>query len=115
MNLFHKKLKGFAVTLLAVGACSISGAAVAQQKPLPKTEQATPATSFTDAELKQFANANNRLLEIQKEGEKAMLAILSEEKLSVEKFSEMAQAHQQQKINEVKATEAEFAAFNRSA
>jgi len=114
MNTFHKKLKGLVVAILAVGATTITNAAFAQQPVQPKTQQTTPA-AFTDAEIKQFADANNRLMVIQQEGEKAMLAILTEEKLSVEKFSEMAKAHQEQKINEVKATAEEHAAFNRSA
>ena len=119
MNILHKKLKGFTVAILAFSACALSSEALAQQKPKtvqqPKTVQTAPTSTFTDAELKQFADANNRLLAVQKEGEKAMLAILAEEKLSVEKFSEIAKAHQQQKANEVKATPEEFAAFNRSA
>lgn len=120
MNMINNKLKGFAVAILIVGAGTVTNSAFAQKKqqtqPVqPKTEQNTPTTSFTDADLKQFADANNRLIVVQQEGEKAMLAILAEEKLSVEKFSEMAKAHQQQKMNEVKATPEEFAAFNRSA
>ncbi len=125
MNMINNKLKGLAVAVLIVGAGTVTNTAFAQKKKQqtppaqPKTEQTTPqitpTTTFTDADLKQFAEANNRLMVIQQEGEKAMLAILTEEKLSVEKFSEMAKAHQQQKINEVKATPEEFAAFNRSA
>ena len=120
MNMLNNKLKGFAAAILIVGAGTITNTAFAQKKqqqqPVqPKTEQTTPTTNFTDAELKQFADANNRLMVVQQDGEKAMLAILAEEKLSVEKFSEMAKAHQQQKISEVKATAEEFAAFNRSA
>ncbi|MBB6609442.1 DUF4168 domain-containing protein [Pontibacter sp. Tf4] len=119
MNNLHNKLKGLVVAILAVGATTIAGTAVAQQKPQPKqqpkTEQTTPASSFSDAELKQFIDANNRLMVIQQDGEKAMLAILTEEKLSVEKFSQMAKAHQEQKLNELKATPEELDAFNRSA
>jgi len=118
MNTLHKNLKGIAVAILIAGTTILPEATFAQQKPKqaqPKTQQSTPATTFTDVELKQFADANNRLMVVQQEGEKAMLAILTEEKLSVEKFSEMAKAHQQQKINEVKATAEEHAAFNRSA
>lgn len=122
MSMLNNKLKGFAVAILIVGAGTITNTAFAQKKqqtppqPVqPKTEQTTPTTNITDADLKQFADANNRLMVIQKDGEKAMLAILAEEKLSVEKFSEMAKAHQQQKMTEVKATAEEFAAFNRSA
>ncbi|NDK56458.1 DUF4168 domain-containing protein [Pontibacter fetidus] len=125
MNMIKNKLKGLAVAVLIVGAGTVTNTAFAQKKkqqtpPVqPKTEQITPQTTptsaFTDADLKQFAQANGRLMVVQKEGEKAMLAILAEEKLSVEKFTEMAKAHQQQKINEVKATPEEFAAFNKSA
>ncbi|MBC5774437.1 DUF4168 domain-containing protein [Pontibacter sp. KCTC 32443] len=121
MNILHNKIKGFTVAILVVGASAFANTALAQkkqqqQKPVqPATEQTTPSTGITDADLKQFADANNRLMVVQQEGEKAMLAILAEEKLSVEKFSEMAKAHQQQKLGEVKATPAELEAFNKSA
>ena len=126
MSIFHNKLKGLTVAILAVGCLTVSDAAFAQQKSKskaktqsktpPATEQTTTtASTFSDADLKQFADANNRLMVVQQEGEKAMMTILTEEKLSVEKFSEMAKAHQQQKINEVQATAEEHAAFNRSA
>lgn len=44
-----------------------------------------------------------------------MLGILQEENLSIDKFNEMAQAHQQQKLAEVGATAEEMAAFNKAA
>ncbi|MEJ8757677.1 DUF4168 domain-containing protein [Pontibacter sp. H259] len=118
MNSLPINLKGLVVAILGVGATILSGSAIAQQKPLPtqpKTQQTAPAATFSDADLKQFADANNRLMVVQQEGEKAMLAILTEEKLSVEKFSELAKAHQQQKLNEAKATPQELTAFNKSA
>ncbi len=117
MSMLKNKLNSFAVAILAFGATTISTGAMAQAQQgnqQPATQQ-TPAPKVTDVELKQFADANNRLMVIQQDGEKAMLAILAEEKLSVEKFSEMAQAHREQKIGEVKASAEEFAAFNRSA
>lgn len=44
-----------------------------------------------------------------------MLGILKEENLSIDKFNEMAQAHQQQKLTEVDATVEEMTAFNKAA
>ncbi len=44
-----------------------------------------------------------------------MMGILEEEKLSIDKFNQMAQAHQQQKLAEVGATPEEMAAFNKAA
>jgi hypothetical protein len=44
-----------------------------------------------------------------------MVAVVEEEKLSVEKFTEMAKAHQQQKLDAVTATAEEKAAFNKAA
>ncbi len=41
-----------------------------------------------------------------------MLAVIEKENLSFDKFTEMIQAHQQQKLKEVEATPEEFAAFN---
>lgn len=92
----------------------ISTAAFAQQ-PTPPAQQQAPKQNFSDSELKQFADASTRLMTVQKSGEQKMMKILEEEKLGIDKFNEMAQAHQQQKLNEVNATPAEMAAFNKAA
>ncbi|MBC5994956.1 DUF4168 domain-containing protein [Pontibacter cellulosilyticus] len=125
MNILYRKVKGIAVAILVAGTCAVTNTAVAQQK--GKQKKATPPPtetpvqqpaqtgSFTDAELKQFVDASGRLMEIQKNSEQKMMKILEEEKLSVNKFNEMAQAHQQQKLAEVKATPEETAAFNKAA
>lgn len=81
----------------------------------PPAQQGQVQQNFSDAELQQFADANNRLMGIQQKGEQAMMNILQEEKISVDKFNELAQAHQQQKLNEVQATPEEMAAFNKAA
>lgn len=115
MKITHK-LKGAFVAMLTVGLLGISEGTFAQAT--PPTQQATPQqtkSDFTDAELKQFIDANARLMTIQQEGEKTMLGILEEEKLTVEKFNTMAVAHQQQKLMEVGATAEELAAFNKAA
>ncbi|GHA63492.1 DUF4168 domain-containing protein [Pontibacter akesuensis] len=111
MNLTHK-LKGAAFAALLFGATAVTPV-FAQQATAPA--QQGQQQNFTEAELKQFANANSRLMVIQQEGEKTMMGILEEEKLSIDKFNQMAQAHQQQKLAEVGATPEEMAAFNKAA
>ncbi|WP_299818811.1 DUF4168 domain-containing protein [uncultured Pontibacter sp.] len=126
MNILNKKIKGIAVAILMVGACTVTDTAMAQQKGKQKQktqaetqtqqqQQPTQGANFTDSDLKQFADASSRLMTIQKNGEQKMMKILEEEKLSVDKFNEMAQAHQQQKLAEVNATPEETAAFNKAA
>ncbi|AKD02934.1 DUF4168 domain-containing protein [Pontibacter korlensis] len=112
MNL-KLNLKGAALAALIFGATLAAPASMAQQA-TPQTQQTQPQ-NFSDADLKQFADASARLMVVQQESEKAMMGILEEEKLSVDKFNQMAQAHQQQKLNEVDATPEEMAAFNNAA
>jgi hemerythrin superfamily protein len=119
MNIIHK-LKATAVAGLIVGCVSMAGTAEAQQKNPPKqqtTPQAAPQQQqqdISDADLKLFVDASTRLMELQQANEKVMLTILEEEKLSVETFNTLAQAHQQQKLAEAEATAEEKAAFNKA-
>jgi hypothetical protein len=123
MTILHK-LKATAVAGLVLGAVTFSGAAVAQQKNPPKKKATPPAAQqqpaqqtpqpISDADLQQFVDASSRLMELQKENEQTMLTILQEEKLSVEKFNELAQAQQQQKLETATATAEEKAAFNKA-
>ncbi|OKL40685.1 DUF4168 domain-containing protein [Pontibacter flavimaris] len=110
---FMQNLKGAALAALICGAVLAAPAAMARQT-APQAQPAQPQ-NFSDADLQQFADASARLITIQQEGEKAMMGILEEEKLSVDKFNQMAQAHQQQKLSEVEATPEEMAAFNNAA
>lgn len=123
MNILNKHLKGIAVAILVLGACAVTDTATAQKKdnkqevrqPTQQPEPATQAAGFSDQDLQQFADASARLMLVHQEGEETMMTILEEEKLSVEKFNEMAQAHQQQRLSEVAATPEEMAAFNKAA
>ncbi|SFG63138.1 DUF4168 domain-containing protein [Pontibacter chinhatensis] len=130
MNIFNKKLKGITVAILLLGACAVTENAMAQKKdkkqkepqqtdaavqtPQPEIGQQAP-TTFSDQDLQQFADASARLIAVHQEGEQTMMNILQEEKLSVEKFNEMAKAHQEQKLTEVQATPEEMAAFDKAA
>ncbi len=110
-----KNLKRAVAAALMVGTVAFAENAFAQAAttPLPKAQAAT--ADFTDAEIKQFAEANNRLMAVQQEGEKVMMDILKEEKVEVEKFNEFAKAYQEQRLDEVKATPEELAALNKVA
>jgi len=110
MNL-PDKLKRAAFAALFCGASLMASAVVAQQAPGQQQAQ----QNFTDQELQQFANATSRLMQVQQAGEQEMIKILQEEKLSVDKFNELAMAQQQQKTGEVKASEEEKAAFDKAA
>lgn len=111
------KLKRAVAAALLVGAVAFAESTFAQTAttPLPKAQEKGAATDFTDAEIKQFAEANNRLMAVQQEGEKVMMNILKEEKVEVEKFNEFAKAYQEQRLEEVKATPEELAALNKVA
>ncbi|MDX5418746.1 MAG: DUF4168 domain-containing protein [Hymenobacteraceae bacterium] len=117
---FINKLKATAAAGLVLGMVSLSGTADAQQKNLPKQQtkpQVAPqqqAQDISDADIKLFVDASTRLIDLQQENEKAMMAILEEEKLSIDKFNTLAQAHQQQKLAEAEATAEEKAAFNKA-
>ncbi|WP_347157441.1 DUF4168 domain-containing protein [Pontibacter chitinilyticus] len=114
MNMQHK-LKAAALAALTVICASFGQVAQAQTTPTPAPATQQQTQSFTDAELKQFAEANTRLMSLQQESETKMMGMLQEEKLSVDRFNEMANAHQQQKLAELKASPEEMAAFNKIA
>ncbi|PKV67054.1 DUF4168 domain-containing protein [Pontibacter ramchanderi] len=107
------KLKAAAVAGLVIGLVSVSDGALAQQATPQKAPQQQTQT-ISDQDIKLFVDASTRLMELQQESEKAMLVILEEEKLSVDRFNVLAQAHQQQKLAEVEGTAAEKAAFNKA-
>ncbi|WP_299705854.1 DUF4168 domain-containing protein [uncultured Pontibacter sp.] len=112
MNLIHK-LKATTVAGLVIGMVAFGGNAEAQQAtPQKAPQQQTQAIS--DADIKLFVDASTRLMDLQQQSEQAMMTILEEEKLSVDKFNELAQAHQQQKLAEAEGTAEEKAAFNKS-
>ncbi|WP_242921356.1 DUF4168 domain-containing protein [Pontibacter liquoris] len=113
MKLLHNlKVAALAACILGFTAAGAN----AQQTTTPqKPAQQQPTKAYSDADMKQFADANNRLMALQQVSEQKMMKILEEEHLSVEKFNQMAQAHQQQKLTEVQATPEEMAAFNKSA
>ncbi|MFD2513846.1 DUF4168 domain-containing protein [Pontibacter locisalis] len=112
MNLSNR-IKGAVAAAFMVGVF-FSGTTAKAQQVTPPVQQQTQQ-NFTDKELKQFADASTRLMDIQRKGEEKMMKILQEEKLDVNKFNEMAQAHQQGKLTDTQATPQEMTAFNKAA
>jgi hypothetical protein len=116
-----KKAKGITVLVMLLAGMGLATSASAQQPaatdttqpPLAQPSGQTP--TFSDGDLKQFVAANAKAVEAQKEAEKAMVAVLEEQKLSPAKFNEMAQALKEKKLQQVSATAEEKAAFNKAA
>lgn len=122
MDSQYKKIKRTIIAALMVSALAFPYNTFAQaiknkaaQNVIPQAAQQAPTIDFSDAEIKQFADANNRLMAVQQEGEKVMLSILKEEKVEVEKFNVFAKAYQEQKLEEIEATPEELAALNKVA
>jgi hypothetical protein len=114
MNLTHK-LKATAVAGLAAGMVLFGTEAIAQQAaPQKAPQQQQTQQAISDADIKLFVEASTRLMELQQQSEQAMITILEEEKLSIDRFNSLAQAHQQQKLAEAEGTAQEKAAFNKA-
>lgn len=110
-----KKVKGAIAAAIILASMGLGQAAMAQKAfPAPKGTEKV-AEDFPNDKLQQFVKANERAFSVQQESEKAMMAVIQEEKISVEKFNEIAQAHQEQKLDGVKASEEEMAAFSKAA
>lgn len=69
---------------------------------------------FTNDELVAFVNANEKIIEIEKESEDKMIVAIEEEGLTVDEFNTMVQIHQDPN-KELDATEEEMTAFNNAA
>jgi hypothetical protein len=111
-----KKVKNMMMAAGMMVCVSFANAAFAQQTTPPQdNSQQQQTQAFSDAELNQFVQASFKAAAVQQESEKAMLGVVEAETLSVEKFNEMTQAHQQQKLAELNATAEEKAAFNKAA
>ncbi|MBD0258070.1 MAG: DUF4168 domain-containing protein [Cytophagales bacterium] len=113
-----KSVKGTIAAASVVLCICFGSAARAQQSPAQGNKEAQPqlkTEDISDNDLRQFVQASARAAAVQEESQKAMVAVVEEEKLSVEKFTEMAKAHQQQKLDAVSATAEEKAAFSKAA
>jgi nucleoid-associated protein YgaU len=113
-----KSVKGTIAVASVVLSMCFGNAALAQQAPAQGNKEAQPelkTEDISDNDLRQFVQASAKAAAVQEESQKAMVAVVEEEKLSVEKFTEMAKAHQQQKLDSVPATAEEKAAFNKAA
>lgn len=113
----YKKLKEITAVVLVVASVGFGQEAFAQgaAKGQRNSGQKAQIEEFSTLELKQFVAANERAFAVQKESEKAMLTVIEESQISIDKFNEIAQAHQDKKLDQVKASPEELAAFNKAA
>lgn len=115
---FIRKVKA-TMAALAVGAMvCVGSAAFAQQTPGQGNKADPPAVNTQDIseeDLKQFVQAGARAAAVQEGSQRAMMAVVEEEKLSLEKFMEMTRANQAQKLDQVQATPEERMAFDKAA
>lgn len=115
---FIKRAKGTVAAAGVVMCICFGHAAFAQEAPAQGNTNVQPqlkTEDISDTDLKQFVQASAKAAAVQEESQKAMMAVVEEEKLTVEKFTEMAKAHQQQKLDQVQATPEEKAAFSKAA
>ncbi len=69
-------------------------------------------TDFNDTELKQFATAAGKVMEITQKTQEEMIKIIEEENMELDKFNQILMAQQSQEGEKVDATAEEMAAFN---
>ena len=106
MHFSKKSLKGLLTFLLITLFSLGSFAQVPMQAPV-----AAPA-DYSDAELRQFAGAVQKVLNIQEESQGKMMASIEDSDLTVDRFNEMLMQGQQQGMEAIEATEEEMMAFN---
>ncbi|MFD3001652.1 DUF4168 domain-containing protein [Pontibacter toksunensis] len=106
--------KGTIAAAFVAVSMSFGHAAFAQQATAPKTEQQT-ASKFSEADLKKFVEANTSVTEIQKASRDSLVAAIEDENLTVDRFNELAKAHQAQKLEEVAENKEEISAFSNAA
>jgi hypothetical protein len=107
--MIHEKIKytSIAVLFLLLFSFNLS----AQQTPDVQNQQQT-SNDFNDQELKQFANAAEKVIAIQQETEQKMVQVIEEENLEIDKFNSMLKAQQSPDAEQVDASEEEMQAFN---
>jgi hypothetical protein len=120
-----KNLKGILASLMLMSFVFLSQDLFGQQQPQQSPQQQPPqqqpqqpqhqAEDFSDEELRSFVRANAKAMEVQQEIQQDMMQVIEEEDISMQKFNEMAEAQQQQNLDQVEATPEEKEAFNNAA
>ncbi|PRY08838.1 uncharacterized protein DUF4168 [Pontibacter ummariensis] len=107
--------KGTLAAALVAATLSFGHAAYAQDTPSNQTEAQQTTQKFSEEELEKFVEANTKVTEIQKEGREGIVAAIEEQKLTVDRFNELAKAHRAQKLEEVAENPEEISAFSNAA
>ncbi|WP_162054306.1 DUF4168 domain-containing protein [Pontibacter pamirensis] len=109
--------KGTIAAAFVVASMSFSHAAFAQQATTPQTEtqEQASAEEFSEDVLEKFVEANSTVTEIQKASRDSLISAIESENLTVDRFNELAKAHQAQKLEEVAEGTEEISAFSSAA
>lgn len=90
----------------------LSFGVMAQETPTVPQQQQEVVTDFNDEELKQFASAAGKVMEIQQKTQEDMIKVIEDENLELDKFNQILMSQQNQEAEKVDATAEEMAAFN---
>lgn len=90
----------------------LSFGVMAQETPAVPQQQQEVVTDFNDEELKQFASAAGKVMEIQQKTQEDMIKVIEDENLELDKFNQILMSQQNQEAEKVDATAEEMAAFN---
>ncbi|GEM_PF-1176986 len=106
MYFSKKSLKGL-FTFLLISLFSLGSFAQ-----IPMQAPAAAPADYSDAELRQFTGAVQKVLTIQEDNQGKMMASIEENELSIDRFNEMLMQGQQQGMDAIEASEEEMMAFN---
>lgn len=111
--LFKKlKLKEILLTIvMAITGITAMGQMPMQQQQAPS---APDPSTYTDEEVKNFAQSVVQVMTIQEEGQMKMMQSIEENGLSVDRFNEMLMEGQQKGQTEIEATDEEMESFTQS-
>ena len=106
MYFSKKSIKGL-FTFLLISLFSLGSFAQ-----IPMQAPAAAPADYSDAELRQFTGAVQKVLTIQEDNQGKMMASIEENELSIDRFNEMLMQGQQQGMDAIEASEEEMMAFN---
>lgn len=120
MKLLEKKFRVLASFLAGIFLMAFGTAYGQGQNPTQAPPQTAPQQQqqvkedFSDDEIKTFIKANERIVQVQQEGEQEMMQAIEAEDIEIERFNEILMSRQNPD-QETDATPEELAAFSKAA
>lgn len=107
------KKKAYLLCSLLVSVCFVFGTAQAQQQQPTPPQQQQEQVNFSDEEIKAFIQVNEKVVEVQKNGEQEMMSAIEGEDIAVDRFNELLMA-QQDPNQKTDASPEEMEAFGKA-